>query len=109
MIDAIAEAPKPTRKLIPIPRTVNSTMEEPRISPAPARSCSPVFLPSSTVVPIASEAMTFVSVVMIWAPLDTAETLAASAKRPTMIRSAAPYNACSSNARNTGTAKRIST
>ena len=36
----------------------------------------------------------FVSVIMIWEPVDTAETSRASANLPTIMRSTAPYMDC---------------
>ena len=79
-------------------------MPLPTAAPASSGLPSPIFWPSSTVMPMARPVMTIVTVCMIWLPVDTAEMSAAVPNFPTTCRSTAPYMACSSRASRTGSA-----
>ncbi len=84
--------------------TRNRQMPLPTACPASSGLPSPIFWPSSTVMPMARPVMTMVTVCMIWLPVETAEISAAVPNFPTTCRSTAPYMACSSRASSTGRA-----
>ena len=60
------------------------------------------------VAPMAKLLIRLVSVIMIWEPVDTADTSTAWANLPTIIKSTAPYIACRNSARKTGAMNRRS-
>ena len=60
------------------------------------------------VAPMARLETRLVSVIMMWEPVETAETSAGAPKRPTTSRSTAPYIDCKNSASSTGSANRTS-
>ncbi len=94
--------------VIMIPMTRKSRIPHPAIRPPSSGFFRPIFSPISMVIPMARELIRFVRVIMIWEPVETAETSAALANFPTIIRSTAPYMACRNRAKRTGPTNRRS-
>ena len=90
------------------PTSTKRATEEATVLEAVRASFWPMERPSSTVLPIARPVTTPVMVCMVMLPVETAETAAASLKRPTTIRSTVPYIACSRFAPMIGSAKNSS-
>ena len=86
----------------------NIIMEFPTVLPLSSFFPQPICCPKYTVVPMAKLLIKFVRVIIIWEPVDTAETSADVANFPTIKRSTAPYIACKNRANRTGSANKIS-
>ena len=87
------------------PSATNSAREDATVRDAVRWSRMPMACPSCTVQPMVSPEMMPVMVCMVMLPVDTADTCAASANKPTTIRSTVPYMACSRLAPIMGRAK----
>ena len=91
-------------KLSTIPTVRNITRPLPTILPPSSARFSPIFCPSRIVMPIHRLLRMLVIVIIIWDPVETADTSAELANFPTIRRSTAPYIACRNKARRTGPA-----
>ena len=97
----------PSRTEAVTPMTANKAMPAPMMRPPSFAFPSPIFWPSSIVMPIARPMKILVTVIMTCEPVETADTSAVPANLPTTIRSTAPYMDCRKDAASIGIAKRI--
>ena len=81
-----------------------NTMEVPITSRMPRSLPPPQYCPSSTEAPVVRPKTTNVTVSMIWLEMDTADTSAVAANRPTTHMSVALYTVCRMLASRTGQA-----
>ena len=106
MICATGTAHSSIKKVITTPMMAKRTMLAPMIFPASSGFPSPSLRPRSTVVPMAIPTTNEVISCISQLPVETAETSAAVANRPTTSISTAPYIVCKNNAASTGSANR---
>ena len=90
MAPTIAPFRRSINTVVTAERAAKSTTEVPSVDARSFSRRAPKYWPISTVVPVVTPSTMLVTMLMTWLPVETADTAAVSAKRPTTKRSTAP-------------------